>query len=137
MTSPYNSLFSLYELMKHADCSLPIDNQALAAIVENVEEMIKKNKGQNKEVVKGSEVTGGKQKAYDRMNNIIANLLSNLTCSMRFEGILNVDFNEITMNLVPYPDIHFLLSSLAPLYSIADPRLQPRRFDEIFTDIYD
>lgn len=41
------------------------------------------------------------------------------------------------MNLVPYPDIHFLLSSLAPLYSIADPRLQPRKFDEIFNDIYD
>jgi len=71
------------------------------------------------------------------MNNIIANLLSNLTCSTRFEGILNVDFNEITMNLVPYPDLHFLISSLAPLYSIADPRLQPRKFDEIFHDIYD
>lgn len=41
------------------------------------------------------------------------------------------------MNLVPYPDIHFLLSSLAPLYSIADPRLQPRKFDQIFNDIYD
>ena len=41
------------------------------------------------------------------------------------------------MNLVPYPDIHFLLSSIAPLYNIADPRLQPRRFDEIFHDIYD
>lgn len=34
--SPYNSLFSLYELMKHADCSLPIDNQALLGIVETV-----------------------------------------------------------------------------------------------------
>ena len=63
------------------------------------------------------------------MNNIIANLLSNLTCSTRFEGVLNVDFNEITMNLVPYPDLHFLISSMAPLYTIADPRLAPRKFD--------
>lgn len=63
------------------------------------------------------------------MNNIIANLLSNLTCSMRFEGVLNVDFNEITTNLVPYPDLHFLISSLAPLYSLADARLQPRKID--------
>lgn len=70
--------------MKHADCSLPIDNQALLGIVETVEEMAKKNKGQQKELVKGSEVTGSKKKAYDKMNNIIANLLSNLTCSMRF-----------------------------------------------------
>ena len=71
------------------------------------------------------------------MNNIIANLLSNLTCSMRFEGVLNVDFNEITMNLVPYPDLHFLVSSIAPLFALADPRLQPRKLDEIFHDIYD
>lgn len=41
------------------------------------------------------------------------------------------------MNLVPYPDLHFLLSSIAPLYSLADARLQPRKLDEIFTDIYD
>lgn len=26
VTSPYNSLFSLYELAKHADCVFPIDN---------------------------------------------------------------------------------------------------------------
>lgn len=80
-------------------------------------------------MVENSEITGSKSKAYDKMNNIIATLLSNLTSSMRFDGILNVDFNEITMNLVPYPDIHFLLSSIAPLYNIADPRLQPRKFD--------
>lgn len=36
VTSPYNSLFSLYEIMKHADCSLPIDNQALLNIVQTV-----------------------------------------------------------------------------------------------------
>jgi tubulin epsilon len=63
------------------------------------------------------------------MNNIIANLLSGITCSMRFEGTLNVDLNEITMNLVPFPELHFLISSLAPLYSLLDPRLQPRRLD--------
>ena len=57
------------------------------------------------------------------MNGIIAHLLSSITCSMRFEGILNVDLNEITMNLVPFPELHFLISSLAPLYSLLDPRL--------------
>jgi len=37
------------------------------------------------------------------MNNIVANMLSNLTASMRFEGTLNIDLNEITMNLIPFP----------------------------------
>ena len=50
-----------------------------------------------------------------------------LYSSMRFDGILNVDLNEITMNLVPYPKLHFLLSSIAPLYSLADVKMQPRR----------
>ena len=46
------------------------------------------------------------------MNNIIANLLSNLTASMRFDGILNIDLNEITMNLVPFPELKFLIPSM-------------------------
>lgn len=36
--------------------------------------------------------------------------LVNLTCSMRFEGPLNVDLNEITTNLVPYPKLHYIVS---------------------------
>ena len=63
------------------------------------------------------------------MNNIIAHLLSHITCSMRFEGTLNVDLNEISMNLVPYPDLHFLISSMAPLYQLCDTKLEPRRYD--------
>ncbi len=39
---------------------------------------------------------------------------------MRFEGSLNVDLNEITMNLVPFPRMHFLLPSVSPLYMLAD-----------------
>lgn len=59
---------------------------------------------------------------YERENAIVANVVNNLTCSMRFEGDLNVDLNEITMNLVPFPRMHFLLSSLAPLYSVLLPQ---------------
>ncbi len=34
------------------------------------------------------------------MNGVAANLLLNMTSSVRFEGSLNVDLNDITMNLV-------------------------------------
>jgi hypothetical protein len=47
---------------------------------------------------------------------------------MRFEGTLNVDLNEVTMNLVPYPKMHFLLSSLTPLYSLYDVNVPPRLY---------
>ena len=56
---------------------------------------------------------------------------------MRFEGDLNVDMNEITMNLVPFPKQHFLMSSLAPLYNLIDPKILPRNIDQSFTDAFD
>ena len=49
--------------------------------------------------------------------------------SARFEGSLNVDLNEITMNLVPFPRLHYLLASQTPLYALADIKIPPRRFD--------
>lgn len=57
---------------------------------------------------------------FDGMNGVAASLLLNLTSSMRFEGALNVDLNEITMNLVPFPRMHYLISSMAPLAAPRD-----------------
>ena len=54
------------------------------------------------------------------MNGIAANLLLNLTAGMRFDGALNVDINEVTTNLVPFPKLHFLLSSMSPAVVPAD-----------------
>ena len=66
---------------------------------------------------------------FEKENSIVANVINNLTCSMRFDGDLNVDLNEITMNMVPYPKMHFLQSSLAPLYSLLNPGALPRNID--------
>ena len=71
--------------------------------------------------------SNAKAKPFDTMNNIVANMLLNMTSSSRFEGSLNVDVNEITTNLVPFPRMHYLVSSLSPLYALADVRVPPRR----------
>ena len=76
------------------------------------------------------------EKPFDSMNNIVANMLLNLTSSSRFEGSLNVDLNEITMNLVPYPRIHYLLSSLSPLYISEKVNLQVRGIEQMFSDAF-
>jgi hypothetical protein len=44
-------------------------------------------------------------KPFDAMNGIAASMLLNMTSSVRFEGSLNVDLNDITMNLVPFPRV--------------------------------
>jgi len=73
---------------------------------------------------------------WDEMNNIAAHVLANLTSGMRFEGSLNVDLNEITMNLVPFPKLHFLIPSLAPLCSFSDVKFEPRSLDQMFNDAF-
>ncbi|KAG7398948.1 Tubulin epsilon chain [Phytophthora boehmeriae] len=88
VTSPYNSMLALRELTEHADCVLPIENEAL------------------------------------------------MDLSMRFEGTLNVDLNEITTNLVPFPKLHFLLSSMSPMFATSDPRQQPRRINQMFAEVF-
>lgn len=60
------------------------------------------------------------ESGFDGMNRLVARLLTDLTASMRFAGDLNVDLNEITANLVPFPRLHYLLSSVSPGAVAAD-----------------
>ena len=54
---------------------------------------------------------------YTNLNRLIAQIISSITASLRFDGALNVDLNEFQTNLVPYPRIHYPLATYAPLVS--------------------
>ncbi|KAJ1398356.1 Tubulin/FtsZ, C-terminal [Sesbania bispinosa] len=54
---------------------------------------------------------------YTNLNRLISQIISSLTTSLRFDGAINVDISEFQTNLVPYPRIHFMLSSYAPVIS--------------------
>lgn len=151
ITSPYNSVLAMHQLTEHADCVLPIENQALVDICNKVSSALPPSKTGKKVYPSSSQsrvkassavtsgdggVAKGPEKPFDNMNNIAANLILNLTSSARFEGSLNVDLNEITMNLVPFPKIHYLVSSQTPLYSLTDVNLPPRRLDQMFSDAF-
>jgi tubulin epsilon len=135
VTSPYNSVLSMHQLIEYADCVLPVENQALIDICAKINEGAKMRARPSTAVSAGSAVQPPK-KPFDNMNNIVANMLLHLTASPRFEGALNVDINEITMNLVPFPRMHFLVPSLTPLYALADVNCPPRKLDQMFTDAF-
>jgi len=150
VTSPYNAMLSCAALAEHADCVMPLENQALEGILGSIEAKSSSPPGSAGAMRTGSSLSGvdggdvkGRAghggKPWDGMNGIAANLLLNLTAGMRFEGALNVDLNEITMNLVPFPRLHFLLSSMSPVAVLADRgRLAPapRTVDQIFTEVF-
>ena len=143
VTSPYNAMLSCAALAEHADCVLPVENQALMDIVTSIQsKSLGSQRGSSLSGLDSGDV-GGRAghggKPWDGMNGIAANLLLNLTAGMRFDGSLNVDINEITTNLVPFPKLHFLLSSMSPVAVSADRGRNipaPRTMDQIFTEVF-
>ncbi|CAN7998819.1 unnamed protein product [Ixodes hexagonus] len=135
ITSPYNTVFALEKITEFADCSCPVENEALMGICNRILKMETKTRSTLTNC-NGSSLLGQKACPFDQMNNILANLLLNLTSSARFSGTLNVDLNDICTNLVPYPRLHFLVSSITPLYSLLDIGLPPRKLDQMFTDAF-
>jgi len=97
VVEPYNSVLSTSSLLEHTDVAFMMDNEAIY-------EIARKN-------------LGIERPNYLNLNRIVAQVISSLTASLRFEGALNVDINEFQTNLVPYPRIHFMLCSYAPLIS--------------------
>ena len=94
---PYNSVLSSHSLMEHSDISVMLDNEALYDICRR-----------NLDI---------ERPTYTNLNRITSQVVSSLTASLRFDGSLNVDMCEFQTNLVPYPRIHFMQSSYAPIKS--------------------
>jgi len=95
IVEPYNGLLSTHWLLDHTEVSLVLDNEALYGICEK---KLKIEKIQ-----------------YQHLNKLCAKSISCMTAALRFDGDLNVDMNEFQTNLVPFPRLHFMTSSYAPL----------------------
>jgi tubulin alpha len=65
---------------------------------------------------------------YTNLNRLIARVISRLQRRC-VSMVLNVDVTEVQTNLVPYPRIHFMLTSYAPVISEGVPREPLRRRD--------
>ncbi|GAM17611.1 hypothetical protein SAMD00019534_007860, partial [Acytostelium subglobosum LB1] len=97
VVEPYNSVLATSHLIEGTDCAFVLDNEAIY-------DVCKRNLG--------IEVP-----SYTNLNRLVAQVISSLTSSLRFDGSLNVDLNEFQVNLVPFPKIHFMLCSYAPMIS--------------------
>merc|ERR1712241_203724 len=95
IVEPYNGLLSTHWLLDHTDVSLVLDNEALYGICQNKLDI--------------------KRPGYVQLNKIIAKVISSMTAALRFVGEMNVDMNEFQTNLVPFPRLHFMTTSLAPV----------------------
>merc|ERR1712165_231030 len=95
VVEPYNALLTTHWLLDHTEISIVLDNEAIYEICQKKLDIVRPS--------------------YDTLNRLIAKSVSSMTASLRFEGELNVDLNEFQTNLVPFPRLHFMITSMAPV----------------------
>jgi len=96
IVEPYNGLFATHWLLDHTDVSLVLDNEGLYEICQRKLNM--------------------KKPSFSNLNRIIAKVVSAMTCQLRFnESELNFDMRQYETNLVPFPRLHFLTTSISPI----------------------
>ncbi|KAE8698526.1 Tubulin alpha-1 chain [Hibiscus syriacus] len=94
----YNSVLSAHSLLEHTDVSVLLDNEAIYDICRRSLDI--------------------ERPTYTNLNLLVSQVIFSFTASLRFNGALNVDVTEFQTNLVPYPRIHFIFSSYAPVISV-------------------
>ena len=97
IVEPYNGILLTHNIMEENDVSFMFDNEALYSLCY--------------------EKLGLSRPTYTNLNRLLAQIISSITASLRFDGALNVDLNEFQTNLVPYPRIHFPLANYGPIIS--------------------
>ncbi|CEF68752.1 Tubulin family and Alpha tubulin family and Tubulin/FtsZ, GTPase domain and Tubulin/FtsZ, C-terminal domain and Tubulin/FtsZ, 2-layer sandwich domain and Tubulin, C-terminal domain-containing protein [Strongyloides ratti] len=97
VVEPYNSVLTTHSSMDFSNCTFLMENQAIYNICDN-----------NLDITLPT---------FTDLNNLIAQLASSITISMRFGGSLHANLNDLQTNLVPFPRIHFPIASICPLVS--------------------
>lgn len=97
VVEPYNATLSIHQLVENADEVFCIDNEALYDICFRTLKL--------------------DTPSYGDLNRLVSQVMSGITCCLRFPGQLNSDLRKLAVNLIPFPRLHFFLVGYAPLAS--------------------
>ena len=93
---PYNTILNNHTSLEFVDVVFLVDNQAIYDICKKNLEL--------------------SSPTYTNLNRLIAQIISSITASLRFDGALNVDLNEVYMTYVVYSMHKSLYHFLPPTH---------------------
>ncbi|XP_046917005.2 LOW QUALITY PROTEIN: tubulin beta-1 chain [Dermatophagoides farinae] len=117
IVEPYNAILSIHELIENTNETFCIDNEALYDICNRSLRM--------------------KTPTYNDLNHLISTTMSGVTTCLRFPGQLNADLRKLAVNMVPFPRLHFFMSSIAPLTSTGSQSFQALNVSELTRQLFD
>lgn len=94
MVEPYNATLAMTELIDSANETVLLDNEALFNICVKT--------------------LGTPSPTHSDLNSLVSIVMSGMTSSMRYPGLLNADLRKLAVNLVPFPRLHFFLVCIPP-----------------------
>lgn len=117
VVEPYNTIFSLAGTKDTVDLSFVLDNEAAYSVCE-------KNLGIS-------------TPSFDHVNALLAQAVSAMTTSLRFETELNANLTEILTNLVPDRRLRYPILSLSPVRHRTAGKHEQFATTEIITDLFE
>ena len=116
--TPLTTLLSLHGLLEHNDTSTMFDNAAIGEICNRYLDIESPN--------------------HQSINHLLATHIAEQTASIRFcDKYSDTLLDSIVQSLVPYPRVHFLVPSMAPLFSVADSRKMEASTSQITFSLFD
>lgn len=117
VVEPYNATLSVHQLVENADEVMCIDNEALYDICFRTLKLT--------------------SPSYGDLNHLVSQVMSGITCCLRFPGQLNSDLRKLAVNLIPFPRLHFFMVGYAPLTSINSINYRNLNVAEVTQQLFD
>ena len=117
ITEPYNTTLAVNQLLENVDETVVLDNEALYSVC--------------------MQSLNIKTPSFSEMNELVSKAMSGITACLRYPGQLNSDLRKLAVNLIPFPRLHFFLTSYAPLTNAATSAFRQYSVAELASQQFD
>ncbi|XP_011313941.1 tubulin beta chain-like [Fopius arisanus] len=117
VVEPYNATLSVHQLIELTDNTVCIDNEALYNICFRTLKL--------------------PNPSYKDLNHLVCLTMSGVTTSLRFPGQLNADLRKLSVNMVPFPRLHFFVPGFAPLTASSSQNYRSISVGELTQQMFD